>query len=880
VPTDVWINLPAESSGSSGVTSLNGLTGILTLVPGTGISITPSGSMITIAATGGSGTVTSVGLSLPTSVFTVSGSPVTTSGTLTGSFTSQSANTFFAAPNGSAGTPVFRLIVPADIPTLNQNTTGTAGNITATTNSTLVTLSSLSLPYSQLTGVPPISGFTQGSVLFAGASGQISQDNPNFYWNDSNLSLGLGVIPASNIALDIVNSNGTSKAIQTTSYGTGSSIPFRGRFARGTSGSPAAAQSGDNLSVLSGRGYGTSQFATASTGAINIVAGETFTNTSNATYMQFEVTPSGSTTLSEAMRIASTGYVGIGITTPGSPLTVQETTTQIVSDTTTSLVTANFNPTANTTTDMYGLESDAQTLSGNTFNISGNLEASLLTVTHNGSGVLSNAVAVDAEVYMGGTGTITNATCLSAYMENDTAGNITNAYGVFVSQPGVYGSGNFINTYGLYLETQNVGTGLNYSIYSQGGQSYFAGNVGIGVLTPATALEISGTLRLDGSTSGYLGFHAPATVTTPVTWTLPNGDGANGQALTTNGSGVLSWVTPASFSGLTTDGVIYATSSNTVASTAIGTNHYVLTSNGAGAPTFQQVSLTTGVTGILPVANGGTSLGTLTSGSVIIGAGTSAPTFVAPGTAGNVLTNVAGVWTSSAATGFSNPMTTLGDMIYENSTPAPARLPIGTAGQVLTVSGGIPTWTTLGGGTLTIGSYDGQSPVANGLQIVSNALYAQSATTSFPGMVNTTTQSFAGNKTFTGNTVDTGNTSIANATASVATIGIVGSTAVQIINGGISYTTRTVTASFTIDTTTTDYYVLCNQSAAITITLPAPTNGRTLIIKDISGTANTNNITVARHASELIEGIAASKIIQGNYDGETFMSDGTNWWLV
>jgi hypothetical protein len=45
-------------------------------------------------------------------------------------FASQTANTVLAAPNGSAGTPTFRAIVAADIPTLNQNTTGTASNVT------------------------------------------------------------------------------------------------------------------------------------------------------------------------------------------------------------------------------------------------------------------------------------------------------------------------------------------------------------------------------------------------------------------------------------------------------------------------------------------------------------------------------------------------------------------------------------------------------------------------------------------------------------------------------------------------------------------------------------------------------------------------------
>jgi hypothetical protein len=43
---------------------------------------------------------------------------------------SQTANYFFAAPSGSSGTPTFRAITAADIPTLNQNTTGSAGSTT------------------------------------------------------------------------------------------------------------------------------------------------------------------------------------------------------------------------------------------------------------------------------------------------------------------------------------------------------------------------------------------------------------------------------------------------------------------------------------------------------------------------------------------------------------------------------------------------------------------------------------------------------------------------------------------------------------------------------------------------------------------------------
>lgn len=81
---------------------------------------------ITLASNGTSGGVTSVALALPASVFSVSGSPVTTTGTLTGSLINQTANTVFAGPpSGGAAAPTFRALVNADIP-YAANTTKTA----------------------------------------------------------------------------------------------------------------------------------------------------------------------------------------------------------------------------------------------------------------------------------------------------------------------------------------------------------------------------------------------------------------------------------------------------------------------------------------------------------------------------------------------------------------------------------------------------------------------------------------------------------------------------------------------------------------------------------------------------------------------------------
>ena len=60
------------------------------------------------------------------------------------------------------------------------------------------------------------------------------------------------------------------------------------------------------------------------------------------------------------------------------------------------------------------------------------------------------------------------------------------------------------------------------------------------------------------------------------------------------------------------------------------------------------IGLTDDVTGILPVANGGTGSNTLTSNNVLLGNGTGAVQAVAPGTSGNVLTSNGSTWQSAA----------------------------------------------------------------------------------------------------------------------------------------------------------------------------------------------------------------------------------------
>ena len=109
--------------------------------------------------------------------------------------------------------------------------------------------------------------------------------------------------------------------------------------------------------------------------------------------------------------------------------------------------------------------------------------------------------------------------------------------------------------------------------------------VGVGVSAPNVAFEVSGAIRLRGSTSGYVGLQ-PAAAAGSTTYTLPSADGTANFVLSTNGSGVLSWASP----GAGATGPTGATGAQGVqgASGATGT---------AGATGAQGTTGNTGATG-------------------------------------------------------------------------------------------------------------------------------------------------------------------------------------------------------------------------------------------------------------------------------------------
>lgn len=114
----------------------------------------------------------------------------------------------------------------------------------------------------------------------------------------------------------IISLNQPSALIETYGANIANGTALRFKAARGTYASPSAIQSGDYITGFSGFGYGTSAWSSTSRVGMFGIAAETWTNTAQGSYIAFATTLIGSTTYTERMRIADTGYLGIGSTSP------------------------------------------------------------------------------------------------------------------------------------------------------------------------------------------------------------------------------------------------------------------------------------------------------------------------------------------------------------------------------------------------------------------------------------------------------------------------------------------------------------------------------------------------------------------------------------
>lgn len=145
------------------------------------------------------------------------------------------------------------------------------------------------------------------------------------------------------------------------------------------------------------------------------------------------------------------------------------------------------------------------------------------------------------------------------------------------------------------------------------------------------------------------------------------------------------------------------------------------------------------------------------------------------------------------------------------------------------------------------------------------------AGTSARGVVTTTAQTFAGNKTFQ-DSVNAAKAILVGATGNA--------NSTMQVSGSLSMSIKTVSSNYTI--TASDNTILANTTGgAITVTLPAPTGigGRIYTIKKI-GTGGINNaLTITPSSGVTIDG-GSSYIIYNDWTYVTIQTDGTSWYII
>ena len=307
---------------------------------------------------GGSGTVTSVGLAdgSTSPIYAISGSPVTTSGTLTFTLNTQTANYVFAGPtSGGAAQPSFRALVAGDLPSGTGTVTsvsvvsanGLAGTVANATTTPAITLST-TINAAVLAGNgTAISAATLGNLTDAGTDGITVTGG-------TGAVIGSGTSLSQRVA-DTTHNGYLSSTDWNTFNGKQSALSFIDSLVN-TAGSVAL--SGDAASPGNSYFYGTNGSGT------------------KGWYLQSGITPvfSGLTTDGVIYATSATAVASTSAGTPGNPLVSGNSGAPSFSATTTLATIVN-------TSNVLSIEDSSDATKVLAINVSGNTTGKTLTLT-------------------------------------------------------------------------------------------------------------------------------------------------------------------------------------------------------------------------------------------------------------------------------------------------------------------------------------------------------------------------------------------------------------------------------------------------------------------------------------------------------------------